>query len=428
MTSTEDVWEREKSLSREWNSYLEDLARCKGIELVSRNLGFGDIRSVLKALKFTESILSDACLQEISHTNRWKNLVKFLKISNSTEECMFVEDRMDQQIKRQVEIFHGNDPELSSKLAKGLLLSCILQIIPNSVPWNSDVMQVLRDVDAIFTLLMLSESGCSLNFNPLVLPYNKIESIVSAFKLDLFPGETCWSPYVEGDFMFRLLCEGFIPIAIKIEWIMDGKVILMPKMHNYRCCIKPLEIVMTKKGKRCAKDMNVTLNCAFNEVLNGIVEQHGENWLYPEIRREFERIYYAPESVGATSGSLNSVEVWKDGVLVAGEIGFVVGSAYTSISGFHKLPSSGTFQMYALAAILHFQSFELWDLGMILPYKLTMGAKTVGRREFLEVFYEARSTERILEIPAEFASPTDTLDLIQAFCKEQNIRKNEGSA
>lgn len=151
------------------------------------------------------------------------------------------------------------------------------------------------------------------------------------------------------------------------------------------------------------------------QVVTGIVQQHGENWMYPEMQDAFNRMHYHRHRHEAGSTYLHSVEVWKGYELVAGEIGgkhhaekcngilVATGAVYTSVTGFHTLPSSGTFQMYALGAILHFQGgfakpelkrhagIEVWDLGMAIPYKHDLGAQAVTRAEFIELFQQAKA-------------------------------------
>ena len=55
---------------------------------------------------------------------------------------------------------------------------------------------------------------------------------------------------------------------------------------------------------------------------------------------------------------MHSIEVWLNGELAAGEIGFAVGGAYTSLSGFSAVSSAGSVQLAAAAKLL-----ELCGLG-----------------------------------------------------------------
>ena len=80
---------------------------------------------------------------------------------------------------------------------------------------------------------------------------------------------------------------------------------------------------------------------------------------------------------------VHTVEIWRDGVLVGGEIGVSVGLCYTSYSGFRTTDSAGTVQCLALARFLQARGFKLWDLGMSLAYKHKFGAKNLPRLTFM---------------------------------------------
>ena len=71
--------------------------------------------------------------------------------------------------------------------------------------------------------------------------------------------------------------------------------------------------------------------------------------------------------------------------LLDGEVGYTVGSSYTSLSGFRLSDANGagTVQCCAVAKLLQRCGFQMWDLGMGMTYKYELGAKDVPRKEFL---------------------------------------------
>lgn len=79
---------------------------------------------------------------------------------------------------------------------------------------------------------------------------------------------------------------------------------------------------------------------------------------------------------------LHSVEVWSEGKLVAGELGYVVGSIYTSLTGAYTLEGAGGVQLVALGKLLEKLGFSIWDFGMEMNYKIELGASSVPREKW----------------------------------------------
>ena len=83
---------------------------------------------------------------------------------------------------------------------------------------------------------------------------------------------------------------------------------------------------------------------------------------------------------------LYSIEIWNEesGDLVGGELGYTVGTIYTSLTGFSCENSAGSVQLACLGKLLIKNGYEMWDLGMSLDYKITLGAKNIDRMDFLD--------------------------------------------
>jgi Leu/Phe-tRNA-protein transferase len=75
---------------------------------------------------------------------------------------------------------------------------------------------------------------------------------------------------------------------------------------------------------------------------------------------------------------------------VAGELGYSMGLAYTSLSGFHRRDKKewndlGKVQLHLLADRLRDRGYSFWNLGYLpMRYKLDLGARPVGRVDFLQ--------------------------------------------
>ena len=209
----------------------------------------------------------------------------------------------------------------------------------------------------------------------------------------------------------------------------------------------------------------MSVNTAFDEVVEGCRQQHGVNcWLYPELVQAFRAMYQgtvqhrplqavnlslrkttrtsrASASGNVASGTtctcpvrLYSIEIWsnddehteKDGdvdmihemssndnsskkkdnwVLVGGELGYTVGTIYTSLTGFSSRDSAGSVQLAALGKLIFAAGFTVWDLGMSMEYKTSLGAQLVPRDDFVRMVHEAREMENEHGLSVELPVP-----------------------
>jgi Leu/Phe-tRNA-protein transferase len=237
--------------------------------------------------------------------------------------------------------------------------------------------------------------------------------------------------YVSSSFEPRLIAqlmyEGFLPIATPRY--------LVPKLHKERCVIYPLNrngsfprddpqslstrknhekesskveisseniianrsisaVHISKNVKKRAKNFRMTINQAFDQVIQGCHDQHGIGWLYPPIVEAFRIIHEGStvEEFNSFPVRLYSIEVWNatTGKLAGGELGYAVGTMYTSLTGFACEDSAGSVQLAALGQFLWSCGFELWDFGMKLDYKSKLGAKDMSRDEFVAKVKELR--------------------------------------
>lgn len=203
----------------------------------------------------------------------------------------------------------------------------------------------------------------------------------------------------------QLMAEGFLPIATPRY--------LVPKLHRQRMVIYPLvdpktnniQVHTGKSTKKKCKRFSLTLQKDFNGVIRGCHNQHGVGWLYPPIVNAFATLYKATcdnDGIMVRLGSdgesvilrFITVEIWNDKQqLVGGEIGYSIGTIYTSLSGFASEDSAGSVQLAALGHLLAQQKYDLWDLGMGLDYKKRLGAKEMDRMSFVEVVKRLRGKE-----------------------------------
>jgi len=239
---------------------------------------------------------------------------------------------------------------------------------------------------------MLLFSGVGI---PVVIPPEDTDALADWLEAE-YPDEFCASPSFAADFVDSLCASGFIPMA---TMDLDGTDYLIPKLHTLRSVMDPKDILVTRTARRESSRYSLALNARFEEVLDACVATHGDDWLRPQLRDAWVELF---ETRRGRRCRFASLELYaRDGEgegppardrLVAGEIGVFVGSCYTSLTGFRRESGSGTVQLAAAARYLEAVGVGLWDLGMPLDYKATMGAHNVSRAEFLALFRRARES------------------------------------
>ena len=222
-----------------------------------------------------------------------------------------------------------------------------------------------------------------------------------------------WAVCFNSDFIANLMYRGFIPICYRLDII--NQPILLPKLHIERCVLRldnlHCSLSNLKKARRYGFELSI--DTAFEEVCQGISHQHGDEcWLHEpllsSLRNLFER-----RTKGSVGGKLffHSFELWDAAKkkLVAGEIGYIIGSSYTSMTGFRTVSASGSILLTSIGSLLWLRGFRIWDLGMELDYKHALGAKSISRSEFLTVFKESRD-ESLLYLCFEKLPVSSILD------------------
>jgi Leu/Phe-tRNA-protein transferase len=228
---------------------------------------------------------------------------------------------------------------------------------------------------------MLHYSGLGV---PFIMPPEDGDRLVDWLS-EAYPDEFCASLSFDPDFVDELCASGFIPMATR-----DGEIgeVLIPKLHTVRSILSPAEVLVTRTARRESRRYDFGLDRRFEEVLGACLETHGDDWLRPPLLRSWLELHATKDE---RRSRFCSMELYEEGSLVAGEIGVFVGACYTSLTGFRRASGSGTVQLVAAARYLEAVGATLWDLGMPLDYKATLGARNVSREEFVELFRAARA-------------------------------------
>lgn len=230
---------------------------------------------------------------------------------------------------------------------------------------------------------------------PLINTARDIDAVTTIALRAAFEGQDCycWTSHFHHRFVAELMCAGFLPMSHDVHgYDNEPGYILFPKLHSKRCVLDFKDLRVDRGAKKRSKNYTITMDTAFERVIEGCSKQHAlRSWLYPPLVNAFRNIHEKPEKFDDVVVRVHTFEVWTlSGELVAGELGYSVGGAYTSLTGFTGESGAGTVQMIATARHLQQAGFHYWDLGMEIRYKMELGAHLEPRTRFLERLTEAR--------------------------------------
>lgn len=238
-----------------------------------------------------------------------------------------------------------------------------------------------------------------------------------------------WSDDWDPDFYVSLARAGFISICSDH---FDGRMLLLPQMHIESA-------VLDWRDRRLSRSL-------FSAIRSGICDRlsltlrvtrdpglamrclgecwEGESWLHAPYRKVMNQLASRTREYSFSGDSPSpplipvGVELWSSRCdrPVAGELGYITGSVYTSLSGFmhpdrRAWNNCGKLQLHALAVLLERSGFSFWNLGQPqMQYKRDLGARVTPRKEFLERWLGAvgkpvpTAFNRFLETDLELSS------------------------
>mmetsp|Transcript_40110 Transcript_40110/g.56507 ORF Transcript_40110/g.56507 Transcript_40110/m.56507 type:complete len:146 (+) Transcript_40110:464-901(+) len=99
--------------------------------------------------------------------------------------------------------------------------------------------------------------------------------------------------------------------------------------------------------------------------------------------------------------------------MVGGELGYTVGTIYTSLTGFSNETNAGSVQLAALGKLLCQNGFTMWDLGMDMDYKQDLGTHLMPRSEYVAYVHRIRQqTHIVLETIKSPVNAREILDRV----------------
>jgi len=220
---------------------------------------------------------------------------------------------------------------------------------------------------------------------PTIDPISYEEVTSSVLETVIYPNmykNYYWSEDFSAENYVALAMAGFISVTEEYK----GKEFLIPEIQYKYALLDFKDLHISKKVQKLLNQKAFTLELStdLDAVFEAINRLHKHSWLTPQYLNTLK------ETQKLKSGlKVQSVMLKEGGTMVAGEIGYVIGKTYTSLSGFssrekiHK--NYGTVQLVLLAKHLEESGFDFWNLGHpFMDYKLALGAKIYERKDFLK--------------------------------------------
>lgn len=205
-----------------------------------------------------------------------------------------------------------------------------------------------------------------------------------------------WSNEWDASFYIALARAGFITICTDHP---QAGYLLLPQIHTESASLRWKSRTMSRSLRRflaggVASREGLRLRISGN--INGVLDSlarcwQDESWLHPPYVTLLHEVAAYP----GAEFRLLGVALYADDLCVAGELGYVTGSVYTSLSGFMhpdrvRWNNMGKIQLHALASVLEDCGFRFWNLGQPqMQYKRDLGADIVDRQGFLADWYPA---------------------------------------
>ncbi len=220
-----------------------------------------------------------------------------------------------------------------------------------------------------------------------------------------------WSDDWSEDFYIESAYAGFISTCLNI----DGSDTLLPEIQPHYAILDWNNLILSTKIKKVIKSpvffnnaLYVRLNGSLDNVLNKIYAYHKDSWLtdqYSKLLHQLKVYHDKKKDFHIVTVELCSA---SNDETIAGEIGYVIGSTYTSLTGFcdkdnKKHANYGTLQLVLLAKTLQYHGYHFWNLGHpYMNYKVKLGAKITCRKDFLKKWLQSRDEMPPQKLIAEY--------------------------
>ena len=142
----------------------------------------------------------------------------------------------------------------------------------------------------------------------------------------------------------------------------------------------------------------VTVNRAFEAVIDACADRPDGTWISQEIRAAYIQLHHR--------GFAHSVEAWKDEQLAGGLYGVAIGGAFFGESMFHRSPDASKVALAHLVERMKRRGMVLLDIQFMTEHLRQFGAIEVRRSKYEEMLKQA------IALPVSFLDPGEPGDSI----------------
>lgn len=182
--------------------------------------------------------------------------------------------------------------------------------------------------------------------------------------------------------LVRAVEKGILPFNTEGEpllwWVAHERVVVE---------LDSLKIDRATKNALKRHEFDVTVNTVFDEVLEGCRDTHTDCcWLTDERIKAFQDLNAA--------GYSHSMEVWQNGELVGGLLGFAKGRYFLIESKYCNVKTASKYAFAAMGIRLKEMGYKFCDVGHWPTNHLTrLGCQTIGRTRFMAMLEEEIAQE-----------------------------------
>lgn len=194
-----------------------------------------------------------------------------------------------------------------------------------------------------------------------------------------------WSRDFSPSYYIAQAKAGFIAVTD----LYQEEELLLPEIQYSYAVLHFEDLHISKKVQKLLRKrhLELTIDTSLEKIADAVRNYHQHCWLTPKYLQTLIQTIEIREGFQPIAAYIE-----ENGKAVAGEIGYIIGETYTSLTGFSSREKAyrnyGTTQLVLLANYLRENDFAFWNLGQsYMPYKFHLGAKEYSRMDFLELWY-----------------------------------------